>query len=258
MKQEMEIEILGTGTSIGIPRIMCDCEVCRSTDPHDKRLRASAIISSNGHNILIDCGPDFRQQILRSEIGMVDSLLMTHIHYDHAGGIDDLRPFCKQHPSGFPIFGQQSVLDIIHRNLPYCFPEEFYPGAPRLSLNAIEPYKAFKIGDLEIMPLLVMHGKLPILGYRINDFAYITDASSIPDETLRKLQGLEVLVLNSLRIETHPTHFSLSESLAIVERLKPRRTYFTHMADQMGKHADINAILPNGVELAYDGLVIKI
>lgn len=245
------LTFLGTGTSVGIPRIGCDCAVCRSADVHDKRLRCSALLETDGLRILIDCSPDFRQQALLHDIRHLDGVILTHEHYDHVGGLDDLRPLGNAR-----IYGEQRVLDAILRVMPYCFGEHKYPGAPDIELHKVEPDKPFTIGNVEILPLRVMHGRLPIVGYRIGRFAYITDASAIADTTISQLQGLDTLVLNALQIPPHPAHFSLAESLQVAEKIKARRTWFIHFSDKIGLHAVTNRTLPKGVELAYDNLTI--
>ncbi len=251
----MEIEILGTGTSTGVPEIGCQCKVCQSSDPYDKRLRTSALVRVNGVGILIDCGPDFRQQLLRASDKHIDAVLLTHIHYDHVGGIDDLRPYCRKGEMG--IFAQQDVNDELKIKLPYCFKDKLYPGVPLLSLHNIQVDVPFSIKGVEILPLRVMHAKLPILGFRIADFAYITDAKTIPKATLKQLYGVKVLIINALRINEHMSHLSLSEALELIRIINPKRAYLTHIAHTMGLHSEVNTLLPDNVELAYDGMVIS-
>lgn len=280
----MKITFLGTGTSNGVPVIGCQCEVCQSRDSHDKRLRSSIMIEFDsepssagderavGHSykldedsilavpdsastrILIDCGPDFREQMLHQPYGPVHALLVTHEHYDHVGGIDDFRPFCVFNTIN--IYGEPLVVQHLEERLPYCFGPGKYPSAPKLQLNAILPGQQLVINGVEIMPLRVMHGKLPILGFRIGKFAYITDMSTMPDETFNQLQGLDTLVVNALRKNPHPTHQSIDEAVELIGRLKPRRAYLTHLAHSAGLHAESKAMLPANVEFAYDGLQI--
>lgn len=252
----LEIEFLGTGTSTGVPQLLCGCDVCRSQDAHDKRLRCSAIVRYCGKNILIDCGPDFRSQMLRASDKSLDALIITHIHYDHVGGIDDLRAYCAGRE--FPVFAQADVIDGLRQRLPYCFAEHPYPGVPRLSFSEIKANVPFSIGDVEITPIPVMHYKLPILGFRIGPLAYITDAKTIDTEQLGTLKGIPLLVINSLRIEPHMSHYCLRETLDVIDQIKPQRALLTHMSHEMGLHAQVNRILPPGVELAHDTLTVSI
>lgn len=251
----IELEFLGTGTSTGVPQIGCNCEVCKSTNPKDNRLRASAIVRTANLNILIDCGPDFREQILRASSDKLDALIVTHSHYDHVGGIDDLRPYCKN--GSFPIYCQKDVIDDLHARIPYCFKEKLYPGVPKLELKEIglEP---FDIGSVTIRPLRIFHYKLPILGYIIGNMAYITDAKTIPDETIEQLKGIDTLVINALRIEPHISHMSLSECLDKIKEIAPRRAYLIHLSHDMGLHDEVSKMLPSNVEIAYDGEIIRI
>lgn len=250
----MQITFLGTGTSTGIPQIGCTCPVCTSTDPKDNRLRTSAVVSVNGKNILIDCGPDFRQQVLRAGIGRIDAVLITHIHYDHTGGIDDLRPFGGKHT--LPIYLEPSVAEGIRTRLPYCFGDHLYPGVPNIRLQeiGIEP---FTIENIEVTPIWVMHYKLPILGYRIGGLVYITDALTIPDEEYAKMKQVDVLVINALRKQPHLSHQTLDEALRVIERVQPREAYLVHMSHHMGLTAEVEKELPPHVHFAYDGLVVE-
>lgn len=250
----MQITFLGTGTSTGIPQIGCTCPVCTSTDPKDNRLRTSAVVSVNGKNILIDCGPDFRQQVLRACIGRIDAVLITHIHYDHTGGIDDLRPFGGKHT--LPIYLEAPVAEGIRTRLPYCFGDHLYPGVPNIRLQeiGIEP---FTIENIEVTPIRVMHYKLPILGYRIGGLVYITDALTIPDEEYAKMKQVDVLVINALRKQPHLSHQTLDEALRVIERVQPREAYLVHMSHHMGLTAEVEKELPPHVHFAYDGLVVE-
>ena len=250
----MQITFLGTGTSTGIPQIGCTCPVCTSANPKDNRLRTSAVVSVNGKNILIDCGPDFRQQVLRAGIGRIDAVLITHIHYDHTGGIDDLRPFGGKHT--LPIYLEPSVAEGIRTRLPYCFGDHLYPGVPNIRLQeiGIEP---FSIEDIEVTPIRVMHYKLPILGYRIGGLVYITDALTILDEEYAKMKQVDVLVINALRKQPHLSHQTLDEALRVIERVQPREAYLVHMSHHMGLTAEVEKELPPHVHFAYDGLVVE-
>ncbi len=253
----MEIRLLGTGTSTGVPLLRCKCPVCHSNDSRDKRLRQSAIVHHNGKTILIDCGPDFRTQMLRSGETDIDALLITHIHYDHVGGLDDLRPFAfGQTP--LPIYGPADVLEALKRHqLRYCFGENAYPGAPRFELHAVEDGKLFDCQGIEVMPIEVMHN-IPILGYRIGDMAYITDCKSISDLEIEKLHGVPLLIINALRIKPHPTHMSLDESLNVISRIEPRQAVLIHMSHDIGFHADVASRLPSNVTLGHDNLSLTI
>ncbi len=251
-----KIQILGSGTSTGVPQIGCDCPVCTSSDPRDRRLRASALLTIDDRNILIDCGPDFRQQMLDAGSPRLDALLLTHIHYDHVGGIDDLRPYCHRGP--FPIYCREDVDRDIRARLPYCFARHPYLGVPTFDMHIVDPSHDFFIGDLRVTPLPVMHAALPILGFRFGDVAYVTDCKTMPESTKNLLKGLDLLVINALRHEPHPSHLSLSETLAIVDELKPRRTLLTHMSHQIGCQAEIEKKLPEGVAFATDGMTIDI
>ena len=254
----MKLTFLGTGTSTGVPQLGCRCKVCTSLDPRDKRLRTSALIEIDDKNIIIDCGPDFYVQMLRhNQFAKLDAALITHIHYDHVGGVDDLRPFCSG--EGFPFYCTQDVSSDLHKHIPYCFVKHPYPGVPHFDLRIIKPYEPFDLFGLQIMPLQIMHAKLPILGYRIGDkLAYITDAKTIPSRTIDEIMGIDTLILNTLRIEPHHSHLSLEESLEIVKTVKPKRAFFIHMSHDLGTHAEISKILPQNVYLAFDGLQIEI
>lgn len=254
----MKVIFLGTGTSQGIPIIGSDHPVCLSGDFRDKRLRTSAYIEVDGINLVIDTGPDFRQQLLANNVQRVDAVLYTHEHSDHVSGFDDIRPLNFKQKSDMPMYGDKRVCNALKRSFPYAFEtENKYPGAPGAILNEIEN-KPFKVGDLKVTPVEVMHMKLPVFGYRIHDFTYITDASSISDTELEKIKGSKVLVLNALRNEKHYSHFNLEEALEIVEKTQPERAYFVHISHHLGFHAEVSKSLPTNVHLAYDGLEITI
>lgn len=258
----MELTFLGTGTSTGVPQLRCGCEVCRSTDPRDSRLRTSALVETGGKRILIDCGPDFREQMLRHGVRSVDdrldALLLTHQHYDHVGGIDDLRPYCYGIEPGFPIYCQGDVARDLRARLPYCFSEHPYPGVPRIDLHEIKAGIPFQAAGVEVLPLGVNHYLLDILGFRIGALGYVTDAKKIPDATVEALKGVDTLVINALRHTEHISHLSLEEALEMVRRIGPRVAYLTHISHQLGLHAEVEPALPEGVRLAYDGLKIQI
>jgi phosphoribosyl 1,2-cyclic phosphate phosphodiesterase len=256
-KKLLKITFLGTGTSQGIPMIASNDPVCLSEDPKDSRLRSSILISWDKLTYIIDCGPDFRQQMLRENVQLVHGVFFTHEHSDHTAGLDDLRPFCYK-IGEMPIYLNKRTLGSLEQRFQYIFSKENrYPGAPSVQPNLVDK-STFFIDDLKVIPLEVMHGSLPVTAYRIQDFAYLTDVKSIADTEKEKLQNLEVLVLNALRIEEHPTHFNLQEALDFVNEIKPKKTYFTHISHKLGFHAAISEQLPENVYLAYDGLKIKV
>lgn len=252
----MLVQFLGTGTSTGVPMIGCNCEVCRSTDARDNRLRSSVCLTIGDKNILIDCGPDFRQQMLRSGIGHIDAVLLTHEHYDHTSGLDELRNFSRDNP--IPIYAESNVLEIIHQRLFYCFSEQPKPGVAHLSLNPIEALSPFRIFDIEINPVRVWHYRLPIIGYRIGNFAYITDMLTMDEREYPRLFNLDTLVVNALRHKPHFSHQNLESALAFIARLAPKQAYITHMSHQIGLHAIEEKRLPSNVLFAYDGLTISV
>lgn len=247
----VHVEVLGSGTSKGVPEPACQCDVCQSDDSHDKRLRASILIKTHGLTLLVDPSPDFRQQALRANIFDIDATLITHQHYDHVGGIDDLRPYCTN--KRMPVYATKQVNDDLRRRLDYCFREHNYPGVPGFELHEIDKLP-FYYNGLKITPIRVMHAQLPIVGFRIGNFAYITDAKTIPEEELDKLKGLDVLILNALRFTEHFSHLTVAEALELIERIAPKQAYLTHICHDMGKHADVIKQLPPHVSLAYDGL----
>lgn len=248
------IHFLGSGTSTGVPQIGCQCPTCTSSDPRDKRLRASVLVTHQGHPILIDCGPDFRYQMLRAGAPNLEAVLLTHSHYDHVGGLDDLRPYCIQ--SEFPIYCREDVSGDLHARLPYCFGVGLRPGIPHYDIHVVDDARPFMVGDIEITPLPVMHARLPILGFRIGSMAYITDCKTMPATTLALLKGVDTLVINALRRKPHVSHMSLSQALKVIEDVSPRQALLTHMSHDMPPHADAQRLLPPGVALAYDTLTI--
>lgn len=255
----MKLTFLGTGTSTGVPQIGCRCEVCRSSDPLDRRLRASALVETDsGKHILIDCGPDFREQILRVGTPALDCALLTHSHYDHVGGLDDLRPYCADGP--FPLYCQKDVSDDLHDRLPYCFKRHVATMVPSYDIHKVKPGRSFRIegDDLEITPLRVMHYKLPILGFRLGRLAYVTDCKTMPRETVEALRGVDTLVLNALRFKEHISHLSLSQALELIGEIKPREAYLTHMSHGIGFHSVTAPTLPENVFLAHDFQTITV
>jgi len=291
----MKLHFLGTGTSIGVPQMGCSCSVCRSEDPRDKRLRCSALLETDDHRlILIDCGPDFRTQMLRfiaehpytddtsvpysvrkmsemsdeqaRKMGLheaprfdyamprIEAVLLTHEHFDHVAGLDDLRPFSYFH--SIDVWAEPNVAEAIINHMGYVFGEKHYPGAPKLTMNPLEEHQSITIGDNEIVPVRVYHGKLPILGYRIGSLAYLTDMSQLGEQEWEKLEGVETLVVSALRDEPHATHQTIEEAIAFGRKVGAKRTYFIHMCHTAGKQADRDEQLPKGFRFAYDGLTI--
>ena len=252
----MKLTFLGTGTSCGVPTIGCQCRTCTSADQHDKRLRCSALVETMQTRLLIDCGPDFRQQIMPLPFRKIDGILITHAHYDHMGGMDDIRPYCQ--------FGEINVYadPLAHQGmlemLPYCFAEHRYPGVPAIQLHEIHKHELLHIGDLDIMPFEVMHHDLPILGYRIGSLAYITDMKSIPETEIPYVEGCDTLVVNALRLTPHHSHQTLDEALHFARNIGARQTWLIHSSHDIGRHAEVNASLPNNIQMAYDGQVVEI
>ena len=250
----MKITILGSGTSTGVPEIGCTCPVCTSSDPRDHRLRASALIETDDTRILIDCGPDFRTQVLGLPFKKIDGVLITHEHYDHVGGLDDLRPFCRF--GEVPIYAEPHTAERLRTRMPYCFVDHSYPGVPNIPLQEIEENRTFLINHIPVTPLRVMHGRPPILGYRIGNIGYITDMLTMPDVSYEQLRQLDVLVINALRIAPHPTHQNLAEALETARRIGAKKTYFIHMSHHIGLQAEVERQLPPHVYFASDGLEI--
>lgn len=251
----IRVTVLGSGTSKGVPEIGCTCSVCQSDDPRDKRLRASVLVRTQGLTLLLDASPDLRQQALIHDIAHVDAVLITHSHYDHVGGIDDLRPFCVN--GALPLYVREDVDGDLRRRLDYCFRQHLYPGVPVFDMQILDG-KPFYINGVRIEPIEVLHGKLPIFGYRIGRFAYVTDAKTIDDHARDQLRDLDVLIINALRKQEHFAHFSLQEALELIAYVKPKRAYLTHFNHQMPRYADLAAELPEGVFPAYDGLEITV
>ena len=252
----MKVRIIGSGTSTGVPQIGCTCAVCTSADPKDNRLRASAIVETDDARILIDCGPDFREQVLHLPYERIDGVLITHEHYDHVG--DTYESECLQRFGSVPIYAEEYVAKALRLRMPYCFVDHRYPGVPDIPLQEIEPGQRFSINHTEILPLRVMHGRLPILGYRIGQLGYITDMLTMPEESFEQLAGIDVLIVNALRIAPHPTHQNLEEALAVARRIQAKETYFIHMSHDMGLHAEVERKLPDNIHLAFDGMEIHL
>ncbi|MDO7875726.1 MBL fold metallo-hydrolase [Hymenobacter sp. ASUV-10] len=255
----MTITFLGTGTSSGVPMIGCTCNVCRSLDHRDKRLRTAIHINVDERSLVIDTGPDFRQQMLREGIVQLDALLFTHEHKDHTAGLDDIRAFNYRQGHDMPVFAEPRVLDQLRTEFAYIFAEHKYPGIPRVVLHPIERDDApFDLLGLPVQPLRALHHRLPVLGFRIGDFCYVTDANHLSSETLEQMRGAKVIVLNALRREEHISHFTLSQALEILADLQPERAYLTHISHQLGRHQEVEAELPSWVRVAYDGLKINL
>ena len=258
MDQTFTVTFLGTGTSQGIPVIGSNHPVCKSTDPKDKRLRVSVLLQWKDFTYVIDCGPDFRQQILRENVSRVDAILLTHEHSDHTAGLDDIRPFNFMQ-GNMPFYAHKRVFESLHERFVYIFETvNKYPGAPSIEEIEIDKDKPFIIGGKKVIPIEAFHDTLPVLGFRIEGFTYLTDVKTISEEEIEKIKGTKVLVVNALREEPHYSHFNLSEAIDFVKKIKPEKTYFTHISHLMGFHAEVEKNLPPNVHLAYDTLTITI
>ena len=251
-----KVTFLGTGTSSGVPMIGCRCEVCLSANIHDKRLRSSVLIESSNTSLVIDTTPDFRFQMLRTGVEKLDAILFTHPHKDHMAGLDDIRAFNYLLGKPMDVYANSLTEEALRRDYYYAFSDTKYPGVPEINLHTIT-LDPFQIGDLKIVPILVWHLKMPVLGFRLGPFTYITDANKIDESECEKIKGSKVLVLNALRRTKHLSHFTLDEAVSIVEELNVPTAYFTHISHQLGLHASVNAELPTGIQLAYDGLTLS-
>ena len=249
----MKITFLGTGTSQGVPVIACDCNTCLSSDQHDKRLRTSLLLETDDSTLVIDAGPDFRQQMLREHVTRLDAILLTHEHKDHIAGLDDVRAFNYKSQDAIDIYCEERVQKVIKKDYSYVFSEYQYPGIPKMRLNSISEH-AFTIKKIQIVPVRVFHYRLPVYGFRIGNFAYITDANYVPEESKEKLYGIKYLVINALRKEKHISHFSLREAVDFIREISPKKAFITHISHQMGLHKDVTKELPSEIILAYDGL----
>jgi phosphoribosyl 1,2-cyclic phosphate phosphodiesterase len=253
----LKITFLGTGTSQGVPVIGCRCAVCMSADERDKRLRSSVLVEHGEVVVIIDTGPDFRQQMLRTGSTRLHAVLFTHEHRDHVAGLDDIRAFNYLQKSPMDVYAEARVLRALNSGFPYVFAEKKYPGIPRVRMHEIST-DPFTIGEIEVVPIRLMHYRLGVLGYRMGDFAYLTDANYIPEAEKKKLSGVKFMVVNALRREAHISHFSLPEAISLIQEISPQMGYLTHISHQMGKFADLEKELPSGIRTAYDGLVLEL
>lgn len=256
----MELTFLGTGTSQGVPMIGCECEVCRSTDSRDHRLRTSSMVEVGPRRLIIDAGPDFRQQMLRERVARIDGVLITHAHKDHTGGLDDVRAFNYWQHRAVDVYCEDRVQQVLRKDFDYAFASENlkYPGVPQIELHTIEAGEMFSVAGVDVMPIRLMHWRLPIVGFVIGDLCYITDCNAIDDSVIEQIRGCRVLVINALRMQPHISHFSLEQALAVVARVAPQRAYLTHCSHQLGFYSETSKLLPPNVELAYDGLRVQL
>ena len=252
----LKLTFLGTGTSQGVPVVSCECEVCQSQDSKDKRLRSSVLIETEGRTFVIDCGPDFRQQMLNANVKHIDAVLLTHEHRDHIGGLDDLRAFNYTQNEAIQVYCEQRVQEAVKQNIPYAFAEVRYPGVPEIDICNIEN-KSFNICGIEIIPIRGYHYKLPVLGFRIGPLCYITDMNVIDNSELEKIKGVDTLVINALRFEPHISHFTLNEAIDVINKVAPKQAYLTHLSHQIGLHKELSRQLPQNVKLAFDGLILQ-
>jgi phosphoribosyl 1,2-cyclic phosphate phosphodiesterase len=253
----LEITFLGTGTSQGVPVIGCNCVVCRSDDPRDQRLRSSVMVKTEGRHLLIDAGPDLRQQLLNNPFPSLDGVLITHGHKDHIGGMDDLRAYNYLQAKPVDIYATENTLRAIRREYHYAFGKNPYPGIPRFALNTISP-GTFSVNGVKVTAISVLHMRMHVMAFRIGDFTYITDCNEIPSQSMKSILGSRILVINALRREKHVSHFKLSEALEVIREIQPEQAFITHISHMMGTHAETSAILPKGVFPAYDGLTLRL
>jgi phosphoribosyl 1,2-cyclic phosphate phosphodiesterase len=253
----MKVTLLGTGTSQGVPVIACECEVCLSKNPRDKRLRCSVLIETESTTVIIDAGPDFREQCLRAGVNKLDALVFTHEHRDHVAGLDDVRPFNFKQSKDMPIYCHPRVAEALRIQFPYIFADTQYPGIPKIEIRPID-IKDFTIGDLVFKPIQTLHHKLPVLGFRVGDFCYITDTNYISPEEIDKVRGTQILVLDALHHSEHISHYNLAQSITVAQDIDAAQTYFTHVSHHMGLYNEINDQLPQKMALSHDGLFFEI
>ena len=254
----MKVTFLGTGTSQGIPVIACDCEVCTSPNKHDKRLRVSVLIEEQGKSLVVDAGPDFRYQMLRAGVRHLDALLFTHEHKDHVAGLDDIRAFNFKQQSEINVYADLRVQQALKQEFHYIFSEAKYPGIPRLELHEIRADQLFSVAGIDIIPISVMHYKLPVFGFRIGDFTYVTDAKTIDAANIAKMRGSKIVVINALQKESHISHLTFEEAVNLAGDIGAEQTYLTHISHRLGTHEEVSKELPLGIQLAYDGLVLEL
>ena len=254
---DLQITFLGTGTSGGVPMIGCNCYVCTSLNEKDKRFRSSILVQSKNTNLVVDTTPDFRSQMLRENVKKLDAVLFTHPHKDHVAGLDDIKAYNFFQQKSIDVYANELTQNALHREFPYIFAHDKYPGIPSVNLHTISE-KDFMVGDIPVTPILVYHLKMPVLGFRFGDFTYITDANRIDEEEKEKIKGSKILVVNALRKKEHISHFNLQEAVDLVKELKIPKAYFTHISHQLGLHDEINAELPPNIKLAWDGLKLKV
>ncbi len=254
----MKVTFLGTGTSQGVPVIGCNCKVCTSSDTRDKRLRTSILIETRGIHIVIDTGPDFRAQMLRYKVQKLDAVLFTHSHKDHVAGLDDVRAYNYFQQKPMPVFATTETQEALKREFSYIFENADYPGVPKIDLHTINAKDSFKVHGIEITPIRVLHYQMEVLGFRVGDFTYITDANYIAETELNKVYGSKALVLNALRHQQHVSHYTLSEAIEVGQKVGAESTFFTHISHQLGLHQEVEAMLPKGIKLAYDGLTLHL
>lgn len=254
----MKVTFLGTGTSQGVPVIACDCEVCTSQNTQDKRLRVSILIEAQGKSLVIDAGPDFRYQMLRAKVRHLDAILFTHEHKDHVAGLDDVRAFNFKQQSEIDVYADKRVQSALKQEFHYVFSEAKYPGIPRLKLHEIVADELFSVAGIQIIPISVMHYKLPVFGFRIGDFTYITDAKTIDQENISKIKGSKIVVINALQKESHVSHLTFEEAISLAGEIGAGQTYFTHISHKLGTHENVSLELPENIHLAYDGLTLEL